>query len=71
MNQLEALGMQIVLQRERLGWTQAELAKRAGLHRYNLGTYERGTVSMKAVTLRRIADVLGCSMDDLLGKVDK
>lgn len=49
------------------GWTQAELAERAGIAVEVCGRLERGQVLPRADTLVRLAVELGVSTDALLG----
>jgi transcriptional regulator with XRE-family HTH domain len=61
--------------REEMGLTQTELAKRVysaqgGLNQSAIAQVERGVSGFKAETLGEIADVLGTSIDYLLGRTD-
>ena len=49
------------------GLTQAQLAKRLGVSPSAVGMYEQGRREPDAQTLTRLADVLQCSTDELLG----
>jgi transcriptional regulator with XRE-family HTH domain len=53
--------------RQGRGWTQAELAERAGLVIEACGRLERGRVLPRADTLVRLTAALGVSSDALLG----
>ena len=53
--------------RESGGWTQAELAERAGLAVEAYGRLERGGVLPRAETLANLSVALGVSSDTLLG----
>ena len=61
--------MKLKEMREKRGYTQAELAERAGL---NLGTYrmyEQGVKDINkaaAITVYKLAQVLRCAVEDLL-----
>ena len=46
--------------------TQPQLAKSAGIHENTLANYIRGRCEPGAFKLKRIADSLGCTVDDLL-----
>jgi putative transcriptional regulator len=50
------------------GWTQAELAERAGVHRMTLSRCEDGTSIPGSATLDRIARALGVTADALLSR---
>lgn len=54
--------------RARAGLTQRELAKRSGVHLNTINNWECGGVlNAKVGTLKKVADVLGCTVDELLG----
>jgi transcriptional regulator with XRE-family HTH domain len=53
--------------RRTLGWTQADLAERAGIAVEVCGRLERGHVLPRAETLVRLAAALRVSSDSLLG----
>jgi transcriptional regulator with XRE-family HTH domain len=62
------LGDRIKRERERLGWSQNELARRARVRQAQLSEVEAGKRhDMMASILRRIARALGVSMDYLAG----
>ena len=44
---------------------QAELARVSGVHRVNLGHIEAGRRGASVETLKRLAEALGVTMDDL------
>lgn len=52
---------------EQLGISNAEVARRAGLSDRRYGNYVSGVREPDLSTLVRIADVLGISVDELLG----
>lgn len=52
--------------RERQGWTQAELAKRARSHAQAISDYETGQHGPLAPVLERTAAALGVDVEDLL-----
>jgi transcriptional regulator with XRE-family HTH domain len=54
--------------RKSLGMTQQDLADRLGLSRGTIGMYESGHRDPDTTTLSRLADILGCSADYLLGR---
>lgn len=51
--------------RERMGISQAELARRAGLSRQLVNMVERGRIVPSVVTAMALADALGCAVADL------
>jgi transcriptional regulator with XRE-family HTH domain len=54
--------------RAKTGWSQKELAQRAGLHAVQLSKLERGhTTEATATTIRALCKALGISADVLLG----
>ncbi len=53
--------------REACGWSQADLAGRAGISVEAYGRLERGRVLPRASTLVRLARALNVRVDDLLG----
>lgn len=57
--------------RRNKGWSQEELAERAGLHRTYVGSAERGERNISVDNIEKLASALGCSAADLLsGKGD-
>lgn len=50
----------------RAGMTQAELANRIGKRPNTITQWELGTRQPKADLLPKLADVLGCTVDELL-----
>jgi transcriptional regulator with XRE-family HTH domain len=52
--------------RDRKGWSQAELARRAGLHNSVVNRAERGESSLTLATLDKLAKALGVSPRSLL-----
>lgn len=47
------------------GWSQEELADRAGLHRTYIGSVERGEQNLSLVNIERLAATLGVSLAKL------
>ena len=60
-----SLGSRIVKLRTERGWTQRELARRAGLRPARLSTLESGTKRPNLEELARLAEVLDSRMDEL------
>lgn len=54
-------GNRVRVQRCQRGWSQAELARRAGLCQPNVSLYERGKVFPDPPTLERLATAFGVS----------
>ena len=48
------------------GFTQRSFSKEVGLAEVTINTYVMGKKSPKATTAKKMADVLGCSIEDLL-----
>lgn len=53
--------------RERAGFSQTELAARAGLKQNNISNWEIGIAFPPYESLRKLCPALGCSADELLG----
>lgn len=51
--------------RARKGLSQADLAELVGCSRQSISLYESGLVQPSVQIARRIADALGCSLDEL------
>lgn len=66
MNQLFAERLSAL--RKSHGLTQQALADRLELSRGTIGMYESGLRDPDTKTLSRLADILGCSVDFLLGR---
>lgn len=60
------LGERIALLRSKLGWSQAELARRLNISPSAVGMYEQGRREPPVDILVSLARVLGVSMDYLL-----
>lgn len=55
----EEFGQEIRDMRGARGWTQAELAERAGVSKRTIGNLERGEVELQPGKLRAVLDALG------------
>ena len=53
--------------RERLGWTQSDLAKKMGTTQQTIQRYEAGAVDVNSSKLVRLAEILGPTVDYLIG----
>lgn len=59
------VGHQVRRYRRQQGLTQAELARRMGVHRVYVTRIESGRVGISAATLVRLAEALGVSLEAL------
>jgi transcriptional regulator with XRE-family HTH domain len=66
----EIVGERIVLLRRRKGWTQPELALKAGMGITTLNRVENAHASMTMEKVVALAKILGTSTDYLLGLSD-
>jgi ribosome-binding protein aMBF1 (putative translation factor) len=55
-----AVARQLISLREQLGWSQRELADRAGMKQPQLARLETGQVEPKLETLQRLAKAMDC-----------
>lgn len=58
--------LKLMFKRREAGLTQGELAKKVGLKRMTIYNYEAGLRKPTPDKLKEIANVLGCSLDDLI-----
>ena len=58
--------MTIAIARERAGMTQTQLAERLGVTQGAVSQWEKSTTFPRMPMLIRLADVLGCTVDELL-----
>ena len=63
--------MTIKQYRESKGMTQAELAAVLGVPQSNYSRWERGAINPSVDTLRKLAEVFGCRMEDIAPAVRK
>jgi transcriptional regulator with XRE-family HTH domain len=59
-------GRRLRAQRTELGWSQMDLAERAGMHFTYLSSVERGERNISLVNILRVANALGVDPGDLL-----
>lgn len=52
--------------RKAAGLSQVELAEKVGCHQKDISRWESGLHEPGALTLKKMAQALGCSMDDLV-----
>lgn len=64
----DTLAVRLRQARARRGWSQEELADRAGVSDRYIGSIERATVSSSVTVLGRLAAALGVEPGDLLRK---
>ncbi len=67
---LAVLGGNVKHYRARLGWTQEDLARQAGINRSYLAGIESGRRNTSARTIEKLARALGVSPADLLASLD-
>lgn len=60
--------MQIERLRRAKGMTQAELAKQIGVDQTAVHMWENGKTSPRLSHLKKLANALDCSLDELLGQ---
>lgn len=60
------MGEKLKAARLSAGLTQTQLAEAVGCKQKDISRYESGLHEPGALTLKKIAQVLGCSMDDLV-----
>lgn len=57
--------------RQRIGWTQDDLAKRLSVSYQAVGHYEREFRSLDPETIHKLCDIFGCTADYLLGRSEQ
>lgn len=60
------MGEKLKAARKAAGMSQAQLAEAVGCHQKDISRYESGQHEPGALTLKKIAQAIGCSMDDLI-----
>lgn len=70
MDWLVAFGEAVRAERRRHGWTQAQLAERAGLHHNYVSLVERGNTAPALDTVVALADALGCRVSRLVAAAE-
>ncbi len=63
---LRRFGDEVKRLRRAKGWSQEELAKKAGLHRTYIGSIERSERNVSLLNIERIAHALNTQVKDLL-----
>lgn len=59
------------IERMRNKLTQKELGEKVGISKNTIGDIERGKIQPSVRSVSKMADVLGVSVDYLLGRTDK
>lgn len=65
---MQNLASNLRVRREAAGFTRPVLARLARLSERSIAAYELGETMPRSDALRRIADALDCSLDDLGGR---
>lgn len=60
------MGEKLKRARNAAGMSQADLAEKVGCRQKDISRWESGLHEPGALTLKKMAQVLGCSMDDLV-----
>jgi len=63
---LRQFGDEVKRLRKAKGWSQEELAKKAGLHRTYIGSIERSERNVSLMNIQRIAKALNIEIRNLL-----
>ena len=61
-----SIGENIKEMRQRKDWTQREFAEKVGINQSMVAQIERGTKTLTVPLGKQIAEVFGCTLDDLL-----
>lgn len=62
------LGENIKKHRLERGWSLRKLAKRLGMTPQSIGKWERNEISPSVYAMWDLADIFGCSIDELCGR---
>lgn len=62
---LNSIGNKLLLTRKRLGYTQSEVAEKAGLSDRTYADIERGSVNMRVETVLHICSALNITLDEI------
>ena len=62
----ERIGLNILVQRRRRGWTQTELAKRSGISRARISDIERGKETFTLASIIDLGNALNIDYKELL-----
>lgn len=64
-----SIGENIKEMRQRNSWTQEELAEKIGIKQSMVAQIERGTKTLTVPLGKEIADVFGCTLDELTNEL--
>lgn len=62
------IGLNISAARKARGLTQAQVAERMGIPYQSIGQWERGIRTPRLKSLEKIANAIGCTVQELIGK---
>ena len=65
----DRIGLRVVTLRKMRGWSQQEMANRAGLQRTHVGRIETGRYAVTLETLQAIAEALDMTVDIVDGRL--
>lgn len=68
---LRAKSIAIRERRKKLGYTQADVAKAAGIGPMSLNRMEKNKYSVHPLRAKAVADVLGCTVEELFEEVER
>lgn len=60
------MGEKLKAARKAAGMTQVQLAAALGCHQKDIARWESGQIEPGVLTVKKMAQALGCSMDDLV-----
>ncbi|MCK4798332.1 MAG: helix-turn-helix transcriptional regulator [Spirochaetes bacterium] len=64
---IEKFGKKVKEERLKRGFSQEELAARAGVHRTYIGMIERGEKNITLFSVKKIANAFGLTIEKLIG----
>lgn len=70
-NQGIYIGKRLLELRKSRGFTQADLARKLGLHKGSISAYERDSMLPSIEILMDLAEIYGVTIDYILGKTDE
>jgi len=66
-----AFGLAVRISRERLGWSQADLARESGIDRAYVSRIETGSADPGLRVQRRLAEALDMGLTELVGQAEE